>query len=503
MSSARAGRRAWVGLAVLAFVPFLLSLDLSVLFLALPSLSADLHTSSLELLWIGDIYAFVLAACLVPMGALGDRFGRKRLMLIGAAVFGVASIVAAYSVNPEMLIATRGVLGVAGAMMLPNALALVTEMFPEPKQRQLAIGIYVSCFMGGTAVGPAVGGLLLSTFWWGSAFLIGTPVMVALLAAGPLTIPEVRNPRAARVDLPSMALVLVAVLSLVHGLKDVARNGIATDNIVFLVIGLAVGLVFVRRQLGLAVPMLDLRLFRTRPFTVGLLFMMFGSLVMAGTLLLTSQYLQQVLGLSPGEAGLWSVPAAGTLVLASLLAPVLARRFTAARVMIAGVAVAVVGFLVLTQVSGGDLALLVAGLILVQGGIGVCGPLGTDFVLGAAPTESAGAVTGLSQTCIEMGSAFGIAGLGTAAAVVYESVMQDSPVPAARDNLPGALQAAGRLDPSAAGELVTQARGAYTSGMHLAAAISAGITVLLVGAAVSLAPRRQRAERAPAPQPSE
>ncbi|MEJ2885810.1 MFS transporter [Actinomycetospora aeridis] len=486
----RADGRTWAGLGVLALVPLLLSLDVSVLFLALPRLSADLQPSSVELLWIGDVYPFLLAGSLVTMGSLGDRFGRRRLVLIGAALFGLASVVAAYSAGPWMLIVTRGALGVAGAMMLPNALALVTTMFTDAKQRSLAIGVYISCFMGGTAIGPAVGGLLLDHFWWGSAFLLGAPVMAALLLVGPFTIPELRERQTATLDVVSIVLSLVAMLALAHGLKDVARNGTTTENVAALTVGLVLGVLFVRRQFGLRVPLLDLRLFGNRAFTTGVLFMLFGSVVMAGTLLLSSQYLQQVLGLSPGAAGLWSVPAASGLVLASLAAPIITRRFRAPYVMATGVGVAVIGFLVLSRIGdGGDLAQLVLGLVLVQTGVGVCGPLGTDFVVNAAPEESTGAASALSQTGVELGSALGIAGLGTAGSVVYGATMAGSPVPAARETLPGALDAAGRLDPAAAAELMAQARAAFTSGLATAAAISAGITALLVAAALSLARR--------------
>lgn len=492
-SEGRAGRRTWAGLAVLALVPALLSLDLTVLFLALPSLSTDLAPSSVELLWISDIYPFMLAGFLVTTGSLGDRFGRRRLLLIGAGAFGLASIAAAYSAGPGMLIVARAALGVSGAMMLPNTLALVSTMFVDPKQRALAIGIWISCFMGGTAVGPVVGGLLLSRFWWGAAFLVGVPLMLVLLVVGPFTVPEHRDARAPAVDLPSIAFSLVAILSLAQALKDLARTGATTANVLVLLVGLVLGLVFVRRQLGSPAPLLDLRLFGNRTFTIGVLFMVFGSVVMAGTLLLSSQYLQLVVGLPPAEAGLWSVPSAAGLALASLLAPLVARRFRAGHVMTVGVGVATVGFVVLAQVAdGGDLVRLVAGLILVQTGIGACGPLGTDLVLSTVPPENAGTATALSQTGLELGGALGIAGLGTIASVVYRDAMESSPFPAARDTLPGALASVGGLDPGLAGDLVARARAAFTAGLHVAASVGAGITALLVVGAVVLSRRPTR-----------
>src|SRR5215216_3791493 len=189
-----ATRREWIGLAVIALPCLLYAMDLTVLTLAVPSLTADLHPSATELLWIVDIYGFLVAGCLITMGTLGDRIGRRRLLLTGAAAFGAASVLAAFSTSPEMLIASRAILGIAGATLAPSTLSLIRSMFHNPHQRTVAIGIWIASFSAGAAIGPLVGGVLLERFWWGSVFLLAVPVMALLLAVGPRLLPEHKDP---------------------------------------------------------------------------------------------------------------------------------------------------------------------------------------------------------------------------------------------------------------------------------------------------------------------
>jgi MFS transporter, DHA2 family, multidrug resistance protein len=483
----RAGARDWLGFAVLALVPVLLSLDVSVLFLALPELSADLRPDSVELLWIGDIYPFMIAGFLVTAGTLGDRVGRKRLLLFGGALFGASSVATAYSVSPEMLIVARAFLGVSGAIMLPNTLALVAIMFVDPKQRGLAIGMWISCFMAGIAIGPLVGGLVLDVAWWGAVFLIGVPVMALLLILGPSTLPEYRNPDAGRIDPLGIVLSLMAILPVVYGLKGLARDGFTAANLVALPVGVAFGVVFVRRQLGLTNPTPNLRLFRDRTFAGGIVVMLLASANISGTMLLASQYLQQVVGFSAVRAGSWLVVPALGLVTASLLSPVVARRVRPGYVLAAGLVIAMVGFVLLTRMTTtSGVGPLILGSILVQFGIGAGGSLGTGLVVGTAPVEEAGAASALTQTGTELGTAFGLAGLPTVATVVYRDGMADSAVEAARDTLPGALIAAQGLPAREAGEVLSQAREAFTGGVTLAAGISAVLMVLLAALTVAL-----------------
>ena len=283
---------------VLALPCLLYSMDLTVLHLAVPKLTADLRPSSVELLWIIDIYGFMVAGSLITMGTLGDRIGRRRLLMIGAVAFGVASVAAAFSASAPMLIATRALLGVAGATIAPSTLSLIRNMFQDPQQRTTAIGVWITSFSLGGAIGPLVGGVLLEAFWWGSVFLIGVPVMVLLLVVGPRLLPEYRDPDAGRLDLISAALSLTAVLAMIYGLKRIAQDGLTAAAVAFIAAGIAIGAVFARRQLRLPDPLLDLRLFRMRGFSASLATYGLSILLSFGAFLFLPQYLQLVLGMS-------------------------------------------------------------------------------------------------------------------------------------------------------------------------------------------------------------
>jgi DHA2 family multidrug resistance protein-like MFS transporter len=503
----RAGRREWLGLAVLALPTLLQSLDISVLYLALPTLSAELGATGTEQLWILDSYGFLIAGFLVTMGGLGDRIGRRRLLLVGAAAFGVASVVAAFAASPVVLIVARAALGLAAATLMPSTLALITGMFADPRQRGLAVGVWMSCFMAGTAVGPVVGGALLERFWWGSAFLIGVPVMVLLLALGPVLLPEQRDPgRPGRLDLASVALSLGAVMPVVYGVKELARDGVATVPVAALVAGALAGAVFVRRQLRLADPLLDLGLFRRREFTSALSIGLVAGAVMGGSVYLVTQYLQQVLGLRPLQTGLCEVPQAVVMIAGSLLAPRLAGRFGPARVMAGGLVLAA-GGLVALAVAGpvGGLAPAVVGLVLTHAGLGPTMALTVGMVLGAAPANKAGAASALSETGGELGIALGVAVFGSLGMAIYRVRLAaclpagtpDGAGHAALESLAAAQSEAARLPGQLAGELLRAADAAFTTGMTLVTAVGAA---LFLGLAVLTA--RQLRDVAPAGEPS-
>jgi DHA2 family multidrug resistance protein-like MFS transporter len=476
----RAGRREWTGLAVLALPTLLLSLDMSVLYLALPLLSTDLGASATQQLWIMDSYGFLIAGFLVTMGTIGDRIGRRRLLMIGAAAFGVASVVAAYSATPEMLIAARALLGIAGATLMPSTLALISNMFHDPQQRGVAIAVWMTCFMGGMCVGPLVGGVLLESFWWGSAFLLGVPVMALLLVTAPLLLPEYRDPAAGRFDLVSVALMLAAVIPVIYGLKELAQYGAAVVPAVAIAVGAVFGAQFVRRQRRLAHPLIDLNLFRHRTFSVALSSGLVGGVVMAGTFLLTTQYLQMVEGLSPLYAGLWLVPLNVAMAVATMAAPQLARRVRPAYVMAAGSAIAAGGLVILTRVpADGGLWMLLTGFTLASVGVALPSALGTDLVVGSAPKEKAGSAAGMSEMSAEFGIALGVAVFGSIGAAIYRSIVTVGPdVPAdaataAREGINGAVSAAGELPGAAGSELLGAAREAFTSGLNVAAVVGA------------------------------
>jgi DHA2 family multidrug resistance protein-like MFS transporter len=306
--SPKAIRREWLGLAVLALPCLLYSMDLTVLNLAVPKLSATLQPSSAELLWIVDIYGFVLAGALIPMGVVGDRVGRRRVLMIGAAAFGCASVLAAFAPSVEALIAGRALLGLAAATLAPSTLSLLRSMFLDPTERTFAVGVWIASFSAGGALGPLIGGAMLEFFWWGSAFLINVPVMILLLAVGPRLLPEFRDPQAGAVDIVSAALCIATVLAVVYGVKHIAEQGDDWIAAASIVSGLAIGVFFLRRQRTLAEPFIDLSLFSRLTFSAALAINVFGFFVAFGTFLLIAQYFQLVIGLSPLAAGLWSTP---------------------------------------------------------------------------------------------------------------------------------------------------------------------------------------------------
>ncbi|GIH79444.1 MFS transporter [Planobispora longispora] len=482
-TAARAGRREWTGLAVLASVPLLLSIDGSVLYLAMPRLSADLGASAPQQLWIMDVYSFMLAGFLVTMGTLGDRVGQRRLLTISATAFGAASVLAAFSVSAEMLIAARVLLGVAGAALMPSSMALVRNMFTDAKQLGSAIGLWYGCFMLGMAIGPLVGGLLLERFRWGSVFLMGVPFMALLLAAGRSLLPECRDPRAGRLDPVSVGLSLITILPVVYGLKEVARGGWQPVPVAAVAAGLAFGAVFVGRQRRLANPLLDLRLFGNRAFAATLGIMSLGGIVMAGTTLMTTQYLQTVQALSPLEAGLWLIPQNLAMIVALTLAPALARRIGTAYVMAAGLALGTVGLFLHTQVpSVGGTGLVVAGLVLASAGIALPMGVGSGVIMTAAPAEKAGAAASLSETSGEFGVAVGVAALGSLGTAIYRDRLPEHlPVEEARESITVAVSAAGDLP-----WVLEQARAAFTAGLNTVGAVSAVVFAGLAIAAVAM-----------------
>src|ERR671917_1129978 len=252
---ARATRREWVGLAVLLLAALVYAMDLTVLNLAIPRISTELQPTSAQLLWILDIYGFLVAGLLITMGTLGDRIGRRKLLLGGAVWFALASLLAAFSTSSEMLIASRAVMGIAGATVAPSTLSLIFTMFLDPKQRSTAIGVWIAAYSAGGAIGPVLGGVLLEFFWWGSVFLIGVPVMGLLLILGPRALPEYRDPDARRLDLRSAAMSLFAILAIVYGLKEMAQGGLALVPVLAILAGVVVGALFVRRQLTIESPM--------------------------------------------------------------------------------------------------------------------------------------------------------------------------------------------------------------------------------------------------------
>jgi DHA2 family multidrug resistance protein-like MFS transporter len=502
----RADWRVWTGLAVLALPTLLVSMDISILFLALPRLSESLGAGGIQQLWIMDIYGFVLSGFLITMGTLGDRIGSKRLLLMGGAAFGVLSAVAAFSSSPEMLITCRALLGVAGATLMPSGYALIRNMFLDDKQRSIGFAVFISCIMGGGTVGPVLGGILLGRFWWGSCFLIGVPVMLLLLVAGPLLLPENRNPHAGRLDLVSVALSLLAILPVVYGFKEISRNGLETTPVLAGLAGVVFAVLFVTRELRVPEPLLDIRLFANRTFASALVIMLLGSFLTAGMMLLFVQYLQLVKELTPLRAGVYMIPTGVATALGVMMAPLLAQRLRAAYVIAIGLCVAVVGLGILTQVGPGtSLVLSLGAVVITNMGVGPFVTLSTEVIQGAVPPQKAGSAGAVSQTSGEGGVALGLAVLGGIGVAVYGSkVAIPSGLPAGakdatKESLAGATSAAARLPSAQAHELLTNAQHAFTSAMNVVAVIVASLAALLaVVAATTLRDAKRPGEGAPA-----
>jgi DHA2 family multidrug resistance protein-like MFS transporter len=401
-------------------------------------------------------------------------------------------VLAALSTTPQLLIASRALLGIAAATLAPSTLSLIRNMFLDPQQRTVAISIWVMSYSAGAAIGPVIGGVLLEYFWWGSVFLINVPVMVLLLALGPLLLPEFRDPDAGRLDIPSATLSLVAVLAVIYGLKRIAEQGASWVAFFSIAAGITVGFVFAARQRRLADPLIDLKLFRAPAFSAAIATNLLGFCVIFAVFLFIAQYLQSVLGLSPLQAGLWGVPSALAFVAGSMITPAIVKRVRPAYVIAGGMAVSAAGFGVLTAVDNGGsaLATIVAGSVILSLGVCPVVTLTTDIVLGAAPPERAGAASAISETSSEFGGALGIALLGSVVTAAYRGAMADA-APEARDTLGGAVALAAELPAEVGAALLDAARAAYVHAFELSAAISAVLSLGVALVAVALLRRLQ------------
>ena len=484
----RAGRREWIGLAVLALACLLYVMDLTVLHLAIPAISADLEPTSAQLLWIIDIYGFFVAGSLITMGTLGDRIGRRRLLMIGATAFGAMSLLAAFAPTAESLIVARALLGIAGATLAPSTLSLIFHMFRDPRQRSVAVGFWIASFAAGEAIGPPLGGIMLERFWWGSVFLLALPVMAALLILGPRVLPEYRDPEAGRLDVLSAGLSVAAILAVVYGLKEIAQDGLSVAAVGAIVAGLVVGVAFVIRQRRLTDPMIDLRLFRLGQFNAALVTNFLAIFVAVGYFLFVAQYLQLVLGLSPLEAGLWSLPSAAGFIVGSQLVPRFLQRVRPAWVISGGLAMAAAGLALLAQVQvTGGLPALVAGSVIISLGLAPVFGVTTELIVGAAPPEQAGAASGISETASELGGALGIAVMGSIGVAIYRGQLAEHLPPqvpadvaeAARDTLGSAAAVAAQLPDAPAQAVLQAAQEAFVAGMRLSSMLAAGIGLAL------------------------
>jgi DHA2 family multidrug resistance protein-like MFS transporter len=495
----RAGRKEWIALGVLALPLLLVSMDVSVLYFAVPFISADLGVSATEQLWIFDIYGFVLAGLLITMGSLGDRIGRRRLLLVGAVAFGLASVAAAYAQSPEQLIAARAILGIGGATLMPSTLALIRNMFHDPAQRSKAIAFWSAVMMGGISLGPVLGGFLLEHFWWGSVFLINTPAMVLLLVLAPFLLPEFRTPDAGRFDLIGSVLSLAAVLPVIWGIKELAAHGVSSWPVVAIVAGLVLGVVFVHRQRTAAYPMIEVGMFRSRAFSGSLAANTIGMVALVGNAVFMTQFLQLVLGMSPLEAALWAlVPSVGVGG-AAPLAAALARKTDRAYVIGGAFVLAACGYGVLTEMDpDSSLAVLLVGSGLLAAGLVMVMSVVTEAVVGSVAPERAGSASAVMETCSEFGGALGIAIFGSIGTAAYRADLPPNATGSLREGLPAATAAAAHLSPEAAETILSTARQAFTHSLNVVAIVGA-LMLLTTAVAATLSLRKTALAEQPTP----
>jgi MFS transporter, DHA2 family, multidrug resistance protein len=480
--------RTYLALAALALPTLLVAVDIAVLNVALPTMGRELHASATELLWMTDSYNFLVAGAMLTTGAIADRIGRRRMILVCAVIFAIASGIGAFATTPELVIAARGVMGLAGSAILPASMALLGGMFTEEKARLQAMGAMMTVFLGGMAVAPFIGGVLLAHFWWGSVFLMGVPVMAVTIAIVPRLVAESKAEVPAPLDLTSAGLSVVTVLSLVFALKRAVNTGFDPAVVAAATIGVLLGTAFLRRQRRLANPLVDLGLLARPRVRRTLLALFLTALLMGGISLFFNLYLQEVQGLSALGAAWWMAPQMVAMIASANLGPWLNRRLPQRTVVVSMLSLMAAGFGLFATVPEGSLGrpwVALAGS-LATFGIGACFPMLMDGVMSAAPPERAASSASLAQLSNELGIALGLTVLGSLGTVVYRARL-GHPGSAAAQNVIDGVQA-GQHDPA----LLADVHAAWLDAFHVAGAL--GVVVMgLVLVLVSKATRDQAA----------
>jgi DHA2 family multidrug resistance protein-like MFS transporter len=466
--------RSFLALAALAFPTLLVAVDIAVLNVALPTMGRDLHASATELLWMTDSYNFMVAGAMLTSGAVADRIGRRRMILTCAAVFAIASAAGAFATSPELVIAARGVMGIAGSAILPASMALLGGLFTEEKARIQAMGAMMTVFLGGMAIAPFVGGLLLARFWWGSVFLMGVPVMALTIAVVPRLVPESRADVPSPLDLPSAGLSLVSVLSLVFALKRAVASGVDSPVLVAAAAGLVLGAVFLRRQAVLTHPLLDLGLLARPRVRRTLTALFLTALLMGGTSLFFNLYLQEVQGLSPLAAAWWMLPMMVSMIGAANLGPLLNRRLPQRTVVVSMMSLMAIGFALyaVAPASAAGRPVVALGGSLATFGIGAAFPMLMDGVISAAPPERAASSASLAQLSNELGIAMGLTVLGSLGTVVYRWQL-GLPGSTAEQSVIDGIRA-GRHDPA----LLSSVKSSFTDAFHVTGLV--GVVLMVV-----------------------
>ncbi|MGY5764239.1 MFS transporter [Brachybacterium sp. DNPG3] len=482
---------------VLMLPVLLISVDNTVLSFAIPSIATSLQPTGTQQLWIVDIYPLMLAGLLVPMGSLGDRIGRRRLLLIGSAGFAIISAIAAFAPTAGALIAARAAMGLFGAMLMPSTLSLIRNIFTDARERRTAIAIWAAGFSGGAALGPVVGGFLLEHFWWGSVFLLSVPVLIPLLVLAPTLVPESRDPRPGPVDPVSIVLAMATMTPIVWAIKTFSSDGFTYAVAIALAVGVLAGIWFVRRQLARTSPMLDVRLFRVPAFSISVAANLLSVFSLVGFLYFVSQHLQLVSGRTPMEAGLLLIPGMAVTIIAGLVVVRVVERVRPAHAMAFGLLLNAVGYgvIMLTGTAGSDLALVIAFAIL-GAGVGSAETISNDLILSAVPAERAGAASAISETAYETGAVLGTAVLGSILNAAYRLHLElpdgltAAQRTAAGETLGGATDVADALDLTTGQALLDSARHAFDSGVGITSAV--GLVLMVAAAILVLRGMRER-----------
>lgn len=478
----RADWRGWAALGVLMLPVLLVAIDNTILNFALPAIARDLEPTSAEQLWIIDAYSLVLAGLLVTAGTLGDRFGRRRILLTGAIGFTLVSVAAAFAPSAEVLIAARAAMGIFGAALMPSTMSLIRSTFRNRNQRRLAIAAWTGSFAAGGALGPIVGGFLIEHFPWQSVFLLAVPMLALMLVLAPFLVRESRDPHPGPIDGWGIVLSMLALAPLAYGIKEVAAEG--TIGLVAIIVGLFFGWLFVRRQRRTPHPMLDLALFQRPKFTGSLVVNLTCIMAYIGFLFFASQHLQMIAGLSPMIAGLALLPGAVVAILAGFLVVPFAKRYPASVVVPITLVIGVAGMVLVPVAGVDDVWVLVVAFALLGLGPGAAQAVSGELIISSAPSEKAGAASAISETAYEFGAVLGTSILGgvlTAwyriALVVPEGVPRDL-AGHAQETLAGAINAGSELGGPLGDALRTNAAAAFDGGIAATSLIGAGLLVV-------------------------
>lgn len=485
----RAGPREWLALAVIVLPVLLISVDNTVLTFALPQVSVALRPSGEQLMWLVDIYPLMLAGLLIAAGSVGDRIGRRRLLLIGAVGFGIASVGAAFSPTAEALIAWRVLLGVFGATLMPSTLSLIRTVFVRRDDRRIAIAVWAATFAGGAALGPVLGGYLLEHLWWGSVFLVNVPIIVVFLAAATLLVPESRDPNPGRLDVSGIVWSMTAMLPFVYGIKQLAEHGLSTHSLGAMALGVVGAVMFVRRLTTAKHPLIDVGLFSDRVFSGAIGANLLSMMGYAGFLFFAAQFLQLVVGLSPMAAATVLIPGLAVMIVAGFLVVRLARRIPVHVLVSVSFALSAAGYAIAAFVGTPTMWSVMIAFAVLGLGIGFAETLTNDVMLSRVPEHQAGAASAASETAYEIGAVLGTAVLGSVLTASYRANLtvpavarfgeQDS----AFETLGGTMEQASFFPNALGEELVLSAHAAFESAMQLTSAV--GIVVALGAAWVS------------------